>query len=161
MSWRDVQRDRGLWGDPIMGTIEAVIRGFDKTFPAPGLCCEPGSNAPQLATVQRVSEAAPAPAPKRSRLAETSDVYPAVVVYLNERMRVIECRHGLQWIVQRRRSVCPNSWRGMKYCRTKEVLMRCVGTADGAAMDILRALPDLFPERPSRRKQSRRGPKER
>ena len=162
MSWRDLQRARGLWRSD-HGDNRDSYRGFDETSPALGLRRELGTNAAQLVTVQGVLEAEPAPAsaPKRSRLAETSDVYPAVVVYLNDRMRVIECRHGLQWIVQRRRSVCPNSWRGMKYCRTKEVLMSCVGTADEAAMEILRALPDRFPERPSRREQSRRGPKER
>jgi hypothetical protein len=86
----------------------------------------------------------------------------AAAGYLSDKLRVIECRNGLQWILQRRRSRCPNSWRGIKYCRTKEVLMRYVHTADAAAnvhtadaaaMEILCALPDLFPERPRRRRR--------
>jgi hypothetical protein len=130
-----------------MGTIKTVISEFEETFPPPTL----STNAPQLATAQSVSE--PDPAPNRLRRAECNDLYPAVVVYLSDKLRVIECRNGLQWILQRRRSRCPNNWRGIKYCRTKEVLMRCVGTGDDATMEILRALPDLFPERPRRRRR--------
>jgi hypothetical protein len=80
-----------------------------------------------------------------SRRAECRDTYPALV-YLTERVRVIECRDRLQWIVQRRRSVCPNSWRGVSFCRTRESLLRCAGRGDPAAMARLRALPEHFPE---------------
>src|SRR5713101_3079457 len=44
-----------------------------------------------------------------SRRAECHDTYPALV-YLTDKVRVIECRDRLQWILQCRRSVCPNSW---------------------------------------------------
>jgi hypothetical protein len=80
-----------------------------------------------------------------SRRAECRDTYPALV-YLTDRVRVIECRDRLQWIVQRRRSVCLNSWRGVSFCRTRESLLRCAGRGDPAAMARLRALPEHFPE---------------
>ena len=82
-----------------------------------------------------------------SRWAECRDTYPALV-YLTDRVRVIECRDRLQWIVQRRRSVCPDSWRGVSFCRTREALLRCAGRGEPAAMARLRALPERFPEAP-------------
>jgi hypothetical protein len=82
------------------------------------------------------------------RPAESRDDYPAVVAHLSERLRIIECRDRIQWIVQRRRSICPNSWRGVSYCRTRESLLRCAGSGDPAAMAQLRALPERFPEAP-------------
>jgi hypothetical protein len=101
----------------------------------------------------RLPKAAPDTVP--SRPAECRDDYPAVV-YLSDTGRVIECRDGIQWIVQRRRSVCPNSWRGVSYCRTKQALLRCAGTPGGFAMERLHALPDRFPEEcPSRRRRAR------
>ena len=82
-----------------------------------------------------------------SRRAECRDTYPALV-YLTDRVRVIECRDRLQWIVQRRRSVCPDSWRGVSFCRTREALLRCAGRGEPAAMARLRALPERFPAAP-------------
>ena len=81
------------------------------------------------------------------RRAECRDTYP-VLVYLTDKVRVIEGRDRLQWIVQRRRSICPNSWRGVSFCRTREALLRCAGRANPAAMARLRALPERFPEAP-------------
>jgi hypothetical protein len=78
-------------------------------------------------------------------LAECHDNYPAVV-YLSDKARVIECRDRIQWIVQRRRSVCPDSWRGISFCRTKEALLRCADCADLGALARLRALPEQYPE---------------
>jgi hypothetical protein len=82
-----------------------------------------------------------------NRCAECQDTYPALV-YLTDKVRVIECRDRLQWIVQCRRSVCPKSWRGVSFFRTRESLLRCAGRADPAAMARLRALPERFPEAP-------------
>src|SRR6266851_2194224 len=48
-----------------------------------------------------------------SRRAECHDTYPALV-YLTDKVRVIECRDRRQWILQCRRSVCPNRWRGVR-----------------------------------------------
>jgi len=80
-----------------------------------------------------------------SRRAECHDTYPALV-YLTDKVRVIECRDRRQWILQCRRSVCPNSWRGVSFCRTRESLLRCAGRGDPAATAWLPALPQRFPE---------------
>jgi hypothetical protein len=82
-----------------------------------------------------------------SRRAECHDTYP-VLVHLTDKVRVIECRDRLQWILQCRRSVCPNSWRGVSFCRMRESLLRCTGRGGPAAMARLHALPELFPEAP-------------
>lgn len=49
---------------------------------------------------------------------ETADSYAAVVAQLNDQWRVIECRDGIQWILQRRdgqRAGQPR-WMGVRYC---------------------------------------------
>jgi hypothetical protein len=79
---------------------------------------------------------------------ETADDYPGVVAVLNAGWRVIECRDGLQWILQRRGSPETSrgdDWRGRSYCRTKEALIRCAreyaGEIDPGACSTLAALP--------------------
>jgi hypothetical protein len=60
--------------------------------------------------------------------AESDGSYARVVAVLNSGWRVIECRHGIQWILQRRNraeTVARHVWRGRSYCRTKEALIRC------------------------------------
>ena len=80
-------------------------------------------------------------------LLETSEEYPRVVVSLNRRWRVIECRDRVQWILQRRAKAEPHPrpWEGRSYCRTSEALIRCVreyaGEIDPAACTVLAALP--------------------
>jgi hypothetical protein len=80
---------------------------------------------------------------------ESSDNYGRVVSRLNPRWRVIECRHGLQWILQYRASAetYPTSdWKGRSFCRTSEALRRCTrehaGSIDPAAAACLAALPE-------------------
>src|SRR6478735_8892137 len=80
--------------------------------------------------------------------AESDDSYPGVVAVLNGGFRVIECRHRLQWVLQRRNraeTVAQHVWRGRSYCRTKEALFRCcdehAGPMDPAARSTLVALP--------------------
>jgi len=80
---------------------------------------------------------------RRARQAECRDDYPAVV-YLSDRDRVIECRNRIQWIIQHRRSVCANSWRGVKCFGTRDVLLRYARTIDRAALARLHALPEYF-----------------
>lgn len=79
---------------------------------------------------------------------ETASTYRAVVAVLNDRWRVIECRDGIQWILQRRGSPetsRADDWRGRSYCRTKEALLRLcglhAGAIDPAALAVLSALP--------------------
>jgi hypothetical protein len=66
---------------------------------------------------------------------ETADDYFRVIARLNRRWRVIECRNGIQWILQRRGSpekVRRDDWRGRSYCRTREALIRCTREYCGA-----------------------------
>jgi hypothetical protein len=143
-----------------MYTINSATKQASQP-PSPGEFCGPTPHHQiRFSAVQNVSGAGsatcrllPTIRPPKSdpdtvpgRPAECRDDYPAVVIYLSDKRRVIECRDGLQWIVQRRRSVCPNSWRGVSYCRRKEGLLGCAGSADARAMERLHALPDRFPE---------------
>lgn len=84
-------------------------------------------------------------APIRS---EESDNYHLVVAQLTADWRVIVCKAGIQWILQRRRSPKrppADDWRGRSYCRTSEALIRCAreyaGVIEPAAATILAALP--------------------
>ena len=85
----------------------------------------------------------------RQRPAKSSDDYTDVVAILNDRWRVIACRHGVQWMLQHRNreeTVAGDVWRGRSYCRTKEALIRCcdehAGQIDPAARLTLVALPE-------------------
>jgi hypothetical protein len=64
---------------------------------------------------------------------ESADHYPAVA-QLTPKWRIIECRDGAQWILQRK----SNKWEGRSYCRTSAVLERVVREHVG---DV--DLPDL------------------
>jgi hypothetical protein len=79
---------------------------------------------------------------------EESDNYP-LVARLSDGWRVIVCKVGIQWILQRRRSpkkAPADDWRGRSYCRTSEALIRCcrehAGEIEPAAWAILAALPE-------------------
>lgn len=80
---------------------------------------------------------------------ESADNYCGVVAVLNAHWRVIECHHGLQWILQRRnapKKARGDDWRGRSYCRTREALIRCTcasaGEIDPAAATVLASLPE-------------------
>ena len=80
---------------------------------------------------------------------ETSDTYGSVVTKLDYTHRVIVCRHGIQWITQRRKAGgADRPWRGLGYYRTRKALIRACATlserADPGAMSILLALPDVI-----------------
>jgi hypothetical protein len=74
---------------------------------------------------------------------ETYDEYSRVTARIDEKTRVIECKDGIQWIVQRRMSA---NWRGVSFCRTKRALLRCVREWVPGEHPELEALPDWFPE---------------
>lgn len=84
---------------------------------------------------------------------EAADDYAGVVVVLNEIWRVIECRDGIQWILQHRGSpkrARKDDWRGRSFCRTSGALRRCVrfhaGPTTASPRQQLAALPDFFSE---------------
>jgi len=79
---------------------------------------------------------------------ESTDNYDRVVARLNDRWRVIECQHRLQWILQYRASAetyATARWQGRSYCRTSQALRRCsrehAGAIDPDAAAVLAALP--------------------
>jgi|SRR5450631_1948149 hypothetical protein len=82
--------------------------------------------------------------------AESDSRYP-VVAQLSPRWRVIECRHQIQWVLQRRHgpggpeSTLRATWDGRSYRRTKDALIRCcrehAGELDPSALLALAALP--------------------
>ena len=60
------------------------------------------------------------------RTGEESDNYPNVVARLGGDWRVIVCRDGIQWIVQRRTGKRHGRarWEARSYCRSREGLIR-------------------------------------
>ena len=68
---------------------------------------------------------------------------------VNDRWRVVECAHGIQWILQYRSSAetyATSRWTGRSFCRTRDALICCckeyVGAIDPAAAAVLAALPE-------------------
>jgi hypothetical protein len=51
---------------------------------------------------------------------ERDEGYPTVA-RLSDIVRVIECKDGIQWILQRRSG---DQWKGLAYCRTRAALIR-------------------------------------
>jgi hypothetical protein len=86
--------------------------------------------------------------PPEVAASESAGGYGRVVAVLNGRWRVVECAHGIQWILQYRSSAetyATSRWTGRSFCRTREALLRCcrehAGAIDPAAAAILGALP--------------------
>jgi hypothetical protein len=81
------------------------------------------------------------------RLREEDEAYPQIVAVLNMRWRVIVCRHGIQWILQRRAGTRHGRprWDGNSYCQTREALLRCIseraGPCDPSALANIASLP--------------------
>ena len=63
-----------------------------------------------------------------SSLREEADDYAGVLVRVGPDLRVIVCRQGLQWIVQRRRvpkkARVEGRWTAVGFCRTQQGLIR-------------------------------------
>lgn len=78
---------------------------------------------------------------------ETSESYWGVISDLSARYRIIICKDGLQWILQRRKTGgAERPWRGVGYFTTKEALLRVCATSCGriapTAHEALQSLPD-------------------
>lgn len=84
---------------------------------------------------------------------ESADDYGHVVAWLNPRWRVIECKDGIQWIIQQRdaETVAAPRWRSKAYHRTRDTLIDAAklraGWIDEVAHTILAALPRVIVER--------------
>jgi hypothetical protein len=88
---------------------------------------------------------------------ESDENYYGIVTRLNDAWRVIECRDGIQWILQRRfraETADKPPWTGRSYCRTSQALRRCTsqhaGDIDPTAVAILAALPKWIDRRRAR-----------
>lgn len=79
---------------------------------------------------------------------EQADDYRSVVAVLNDQWRVIVCRVGIQWILQRCRGQIGDKprWDGRNFCRSKAGLLDSVrehcGPIDFGALTVLTQLPD-------------------
>jgi hypothetical protein len=69
---------------------------------------------------------------------ERDSAYPAVA-RLSDSLRVIDCKDGIQWILQRRRG---DRWCGVAYCRRRDALIRESVKLLGHVPDALLALPE-------------------
>ena len=84
---------------------------------------------------------------------ESSDGYSNLVAVLNRKWRIVQCRDGIQWILQSRDSLTALTgiWRSRSYCRTKEALLRVSAAHAGeiapTAAAVLARLPDWIEAR--------------
>ncbi|WP_457650682.1 hypothetical protein [Profundibacter sp.] len=80
---------------------------------------------------------------------ETADEYRRVV-FRAGRYRVIECRHGIQWILQKRRNrKSPRgvAWEALGYCQTRKALDRLCRANIGSTTQHYAQLPERFATR--------------
>ena len=90
------------------------------------------------------------PSPGNDTHRETSDFYHDVIAVLTSRWRVVSCRNGIQWILQKRTAepLHEGIWRGQSYFTSRDVLLEaCASRAllsDQNACALLNALPDLI-----------------
>jgi hypothetical protein len=99
--------------------------------------------------VVRTEEPSAAPTGLQRRLiGESEEAYPMVVVSLSDKLRIVDCRDQMQWIVQKRQS---GRWLGISYHRCRDVMIErwCSG-ADTMALSVLMALPSFHkPRKPT------------
>jgi hypothetical protein len=69
---------------------------------------------------------------------ERDEGYPAVV-RLGDTVRVIDCKDGIQWILQRRYG---DQWRGVAFCRRRDTLIREAKKLLGHVSEALLSLPE-------------------
>ena len=90
------------------------------------------------------------PCPGDDARKETSDFYGSVIAVLASRWRVITCRNGIQWILQKRTAepLHKGIWRGQSYHTNRNGLIEACARlellSDAEALATLEALPELF-----------------
>jgi hypothetical protein len=72
---------------------------------------------------------------------EADETYQPVVVRVSAACRVIECRDGIQWIVQQRQG---GKWRNRSFHLDRGALIQRSGAA-GESLAVLLALPERHP----------------
>ena len=77
---------------------------------------------------------------------ESDDDYRDVIALLAPRWRVICCRDGIQWILQKKEASHEAPWRGVKHFTTKAALIEACGSlnllSEPNAEAVLYALPE-------------------
>lgn len=90
-------------------------------------------------------EAAMRPALGRSTQ-EKSDGYYKIIIRIDEKWRVIECKEGIQWIIQKRKGKfqVKTAWKSESFCRSRKALRRWVRIKTGQrSMPISQAFRKL------------------
>ena len=84
---------------------------------------------------------------QRASHRERDDNYSRIVILLTPRWRIIVCKHGIQWILQKRSVEPPNTgtWAGKSYATTRDGLMAACSSrgllSEAFARQVLEALP--------------------
>ena len=89
---------------------------------------------------------------------ESSPEYPSIVTGQDGTHRVILCRHGIQWIIQRTKIVKGETqFRNLSYCATRKALARNweVATETPLPTEITESLPKMAHHIPSDTHQDR------
>lgn len=77
---------------------------------------------------------------------ESADDYARVILTLSNNTRIISCRDGIQWILQKRTG---GRWRAHSYIRHKDSLLRHIEKygieLDPTAQEVLEDLPPVHP----------------
>ena len=78
---------------------------------------------------------------------ETSDFYSGVIAVLTSRWRVVTCRDGIQWIVQKRTAepLHKGIWRGRSYHTNQNSLIEACAKLELLSDDKARADLDALP----------------
>ena len=76
---------------------------------------------------------------------ERDDGYKGVVAQLAPRWRVIICKDGIQWILQRKEASHGGPWRGVSYHTSRDGLLRACGSLKALPSSGLEAV-EAFPE---------------
>jgi hypothetical protein len=140
-----VQHDGELWS--IRSHDDAACSTSHSTALAASSVTQSRDSSFGVGTDNPHAQMRPLDAPNRN---ESAEGYSYVVAVLNEKWRVIECRDGLQWILQSRdtlRALPTAVWRGRSYCRSKEALLRVSAAHAGAINPTAAAIVTSLPER--------------
>ena len=101
-----------------------------------------------ISTIRTTSQKSGSGSPLYPSNRERDDYYANVVLQFSPRWRIITCKHGMQWILQKRSVAPPNTgtWAGKSYATTRGGLMAaCSGRGllfEPSVMTILSVLPD-------------------
>jgi hypothetical protein len=138
--------------DCASSSAQAITETFGGRWCARNVLTDPDGR-PHRWAMHHPGPSAPVRAEAPGSPRERDNGYRHVVVQLNDRWRVIGCKDGLQWILQRRDAAKPHRavWRGKRYHATREGLIAsCValaGLLEGAVAAMLAGLPEWYPRK--------------